>query len=184
MDEEALLLVGAAVALFLFLRGSSVSADESTSPGGDGEGASGGVAVAVNLTGYWPYTASSAEARMEGGTSGAARWNGQKVTQLRLITLEMHKADVEAYPYVSLSGDPTVWAYGQRLDVPALGVRDDGGPVIGRVVDTGGHFTGAGKVYRHPGYEPIDVCVDNSGSLASIGAGGPTTAYRVDGDTF
>jgi hypothetical protein len=40
-----------------------------------------------------------------------------------------------------------------------------GGKIItGRVVDTGSHFRGAGKIYRVAGAEPIDVCVASSKS--------------------
>ncbi len=56
--------------------------------------------------------------------------------------------------FVSLAGDYEAWPYGQKLLIP-WGDKT----LTGRVVDTGGHFHGIGKVYRDAGYEPIDVCV-------------------------
>lgn len=171
--EELLAFAAIGFAAYLVLRSRSASSSE----GGGGD-------VLITLTGYWPYSATESERTMEGGVVGAARWNGEHVKQLPLYTLEQHKADPEAFPWVSLSGDPTVWMYSQRIDIAALGVRSDGETVTGRVHDTGSHFTGATKVIRHPGYEPIDVCVDNSKSLSSIGASGPTIGLVVEGDVL
>jgi hypothetical protein len=111
-----------------------------------------GATINLRLTGYWPYQEGlSAEERlMEGGTNDR---RGRA-----LITYEMWKSDPESYPYVSLAGDYTLWPDGQLIEIPWV----DGTIVPGRVVDTGSHFYGAGKVYREPGYEPIDVCVDSS----------------------
>lgn len=63
--------------------------------------------------------------------------------------------------FASLSGDPALWPYGQKLLIPWV----DGRVLVGRVVDTGSHFAGATKVYRVLGAEPIDVCVAASSTL-------------------
>lgn len=124
--------------------------------------------IGVFLTSYWPFQQglTPQQRKLEGGT------NDRKGKPL--YTLEDHKAGLA--PYVSLAGDPKVFAYGQQLVIPALGVRDDGSEVIAKVVDTGGHFTGPGKVYRHYPDEPIDVCVLSSASQKEQGFGGSTTA--------
>lgn len=160
----------------------SVPADDAPA---DASGDAGGTPLPVNLTGYWPFQAglSVAQQTMEGGPTDR---KGHP-----LNTLETHKRG-EA-DYVSLSGDYTLFAYGQKLNIPALGTRDDGGPVVGRIVDTGEHFSDTPppharhperwhKVIRHAGHEPIDVCVEGSDSMSSIGAGGPTDATLVTGD--
>ncbi len=138
---------------------------------------SGGGDVDLRLTGYYPVsdTASEASKRMEGGNVGAALWNGRKVKQLPLYTLEQHIADSKTYPYVSLSGDPSVWPFGQLLLLPELGAN-----VRGRVVDTGGHFTGLGKIVRIIGREPIDVRVNSSATKLPT----KVTAHVVPNDNF
>lgn len=129
-------------------------------------------AIFVNLTTYCPYQSglSPEQQRIEGGKTDP---KGN-----RLITLEEHIADPVANPYCSCSGDKTLWAYGQRVLLPSLGTpsaewQQASGETdyVFRVVDTGGNFTGAGKVYRHPtagnpsgpglvgGWEPLDICV-------------------------
>lgn len=95
-----------------------------------------------------------------------------------ILTLQMHAADPVRYPYVSLSGDLQLFAYGQRVVIPALGrpsaawQRRTGNEwYVGRIVDTGCRFftdptatrcgpQGARKVLRFEGHEPIDVPVD------------------------
>jgi len=104
--------------------------------------------VKVRATGYWPYTAREDEKKMEGGT------NDRKGKPI--ITLEQHLADPARYPYVSVSGDDALWPYGQRISIDAWP------RAVFRVVDTGSHFRGAGKVYRVVGYEPLDIAVDSS----------------------
>lgn len=122
----------------------------------------------ARLTGYWPYQAglSDAAKKMEGGH------NDRKGRPL--ITLEQHMSDPVRYPYVSVAGDTAVWPYGQRIELDAFP------GVVFRVVDTGGHFRGAGKVYRMVGYEPLDICVDSSKTPK------PNTAVAriVHGDNF
>jgi len=59
--------------------------------------------------------------------------------------------------HVSVSGDYEIFPYGQKILIP-WGDKT----IIGRVTDTGGHFHGAGKVYRVVGREPLDVCVESS----------------------
>ena len=94
---------------------------------------------------------------MEGGDEGAAKWRGKKAidpgTGKRPVLYTLEDAIARRAPYVSLSGDPDVWPFGQR-------VQFDAWPnVIFRVVDTGESFTGLKKVYKTPGAEPIDVRV-------------------------
>jgi hypothetical protein len=123
-----------------------------------------GVTVPLRITGYWPYSARPDEMKMEGGTTGAAGWPKRRVVdpatgkRVVLTTVEMHRENPEKYPHVSLSGDPDVWPWGQKIVIP----WSDGKPIVGRVVDTGQHFTGANKVFRIVGREPIDVCVASS----------------------
>lgn len=128
----------------------------------------GGSQVKIRTTGYWPFVAglSGAALKMEGGT------NDRKGKPL--YTLEMYQADPVKAPYVSVSGDPTIWPYGQRIAL-------DFWPGIPfRVVDTGSHFTGAGKVYRMAGYEPLDICVNSSTTKVPLTA----TATVFPGDNF
>jgi hypothetical protein len=123
--------------------------------------------VSLRLTTYWPFTAKAHERKREGGTEDR--------TGRPLHTLEQHKADPSAHPYVSLAGDDAIWPYGQRLIIPALGEN-----LIFRIVDTGGNFRGPGKVIRAAGYEPIDVCVQSSATKLP-----PTVeAFIVPGDNF
>ncbi len=139
-----------------------------------------GVTVSLNLTGYWPYSARPDEQKMEGGITGAAAWHGKRVVdpatgkRAALITVEMHRSDPSKYSYVSLSGDPDIWPWGQKVVIP----WSDGGTIIGRVVDTGQHFTGAKKVFRVVGREPIDVCVASSSTKVIA----KTNATVVPGD--
>lgn len=126
----------------------------------------GGV-VAVHTTGYWPFTARDDEKKMEGGTKDR---KGKP-----LYTLEMHLKDPASCPYVSVSGDDAVWPYGQRLSISAWP------NAIFRVVDTGGHFRGAGKVYRVLGEEPLDICVDSSKTPVPKSG---VTAKIFPGDNF
>jgi hypothetical protein len=104
--------------------------------------------INARLTGYWPFQSglSAADRLMEGGTND---YLGKP-----LFTLEAFRRGEASY--VSVAGDKTVWPYGQRIEIDAWP------DVIFRVVDTGGHFTGAGKLYREPGNEPLDICVDSS----------------------
>lgn len=115
--------------------------------------------VKIRATGYWPFTATEAERKMEGGVEGAAAWNGRRVVDPKTgKRIQLHT--VEEYlegkaPYFSISGDPEVWPFGQLLRVQ----WHDGRVIEGRVVDTGQHFTGSRKVYRAAGREPLDLCV-------------------------
>ena len=86
----------------------------------------------VRCTGYWPFTARPDEQRMEGGTKDRKGYP--------LHTLEDFQAGRS--DFVSVSGDYTIFPYGQRLEIA------EWPGVIFRVVDTGGHFYGPGKVYR------------------------------------
>lgn len=118
---------------------------------------------AVRATGYWPFSATESEKKMEGGVEGAAAWNGKRVVdpqtgkRIQLHTLEDHLSFFNPYPYVSVSADPTIFPFGQKLLVNWFDKT-----IVARVVDTGGHFRGAGKVYRVLGQEPLDFCVATS----------------------
>lgn len=107
--------------------------------------------ITIRITGYWPFQEglTAKERKMEGGHNDRI---GKPLT-----TAEQHLSDPVRYPHVSLSGDPNIFPYGQKMLVP-WGDRT----LVGRVVDTGSHFTGVGKVFRVVGAEPIDVCVDSS----------------------
>lgn len=122
----------------------------------------------ARLTGYWPVsdTASAAEKRMEGGN------NDRKGKPLH--SLEQHQADPAAHPYVSVAGDDAIFPYGQRIELDAWP------RAVFRVVDTGGHFRGAGKVYRVLGREPLDIRVNSNKTVV------PKTATAVirKGDHF
>jgi hypothetical protein len=122
---------------------------------------------AAHLTGYWPFTAREDERKMEGGINDR-RGN-------RLHTLEQHLADPVAHPFVSVAGDDQVFPYGQRLEISAWPGRTF------RVVDTGGHFRGAGKLYRVLGEEPLDICVDSSKTIVPKKG---ITARIIPGDNF
>lgn len=122
----------------------------------------------ARLTGYWPFKEglSTKERLMEGGKKDRM--------SKPLIALEQHLQDPVKYPYVSVAGDWKIFPYGQRLIIDAWP-----GAVF-RVVDTGGNFFGAKKVYRIAGYEPLDICQWSSDVKK------PTTASVkiVPGDHF
>lgn len=125
--------------------------------------ATGGI-VKAHATGYWPFVEglTAKERLMEGGVKGAASWNGRRVVdprtgkRVQLHTLEQHLSDPVKYPEVSVSGDPVVWPFGQRL------VMSPWPNAVFRVVDTGGHFTGIHKTFRVFGEEPLDIAVNSS----------------------
>jgi len=102
----------------------------------------------ARLTGYWPKSARPDELKMEGGLKDR-RGNP-------LHTLEDHQKDPVAHPFVSVAGDYDIFPYGQRI------VIDQWPGLTFRVVDTGGHFHGASKLYRVLGHEPLDINVDSS----------------------
>lgn len=99
------------------------------------------------LTGYWPSTATASEQKMEGkpvDRKGAP-----------LHTVEDFLAGKS--DHVSVSGDYTIFPYGQKILIPW-----GNSTITGRVTDTGSHFFGALKVYRIAGREPLDICVLSS----------------------
>jgi hypothetical protein len=106
----------------------------------------GAVTVPVRVTGYWPFSARPDEVKMEGGV------NDRKGSPLH--TLEDFQAGKA--PFVSVSGDYTIFPYGQRISLA------EWPGVVFRIVDTGSHFHGSGKIYRIAGREPLDVCVASS----------------------
>ena len=122
----------------------------------------------ARLTGYYPFIANltAKERKMEGGVNDR--------TGRPLIAIEQHLMDPVRYPYVSVSGDPEIFPYGQRIIIDAWP------NAIFRVVDTGDNFSGAKKVYRIAGYEPLDICQLTSDFKK------PTTASAkiVPGDWF
>ena len=134
--------------------------------------------ASIHATGYWPYAARPEERTMEGGTYGAAVWRGARAVDPTtgkrpvLYTLEMFQAGKA--PYVSVSGDPEIWPFGQRLSLSSWP------GVTFRVVDTGGHFTGSNKVYRAIGEEPLDICVASRSTKVPSSA----TATIHRGDSF
>lgn len=129
--------------------------------------ASGGTFKA-RLTGYWPFTAKTeAEKKMEGGI------HDRKGKPLH--TLEMHLADRAAHPFVSVSGDDAIFPYGQRVEI------DTWPGAVFRVVDTGGHFRGTGKVIRVTGLEPLDICVNSKATVVPKTA---ATVRIIKGDHF
>lgn len=141
---------GVAFALYLLLTIGGSDVTDAIENGGT---------IKVRLTGYWPFQEglSSEERMMEGGTNDT---HGN-----RLYTLEDFQAGNA--PYVSVSGDPAAFPYGQRLEISAWP------GVVFRVVDTGNHFRGVpvfsdfesytkGKFYRVAGEEPLDICVASS----------------------
>jgi hypothetical protein len=115
----------------------------------------------VHATGYWPETASEAEKKMEGGLEGAAAWRGRRVVdpttgkRVQLHTVEDFLAGHS--DHVSISGDPDIFPFGQKLVVNWFDKT-----IVGRVTDTGGHFHGPKKVYRVVGEEPLDFDVHSS----------------------
>lgn len=166
MRKAPLFLIGGGVAaiaaLFFAKRKSATTTDaitravSGTASSSEGDvvvktpsGAS-GAKVAVHTTGYWPYQEglTAAERKMEGGVTDR---RGNK-----LFTLEQHLSDPVTFPYVSVAGDYTIWPYAQRISLSAWP------NAIFRVVDTGGHFFGAKKVYRVSGEEPLDIAVNSS----------------------
>lgn len=120
----------------------------------------------ARLTGYWPFQSglSADERKMEGGIHDR---KGHP-----LYTLEDYQAG--RAPFVSVAGDYEIFPYGQKIAISAW-------PGVSfRVVDTGGHFHGAGKLYRLLGHEPLDICVASSSSKV------PTTATVtiIPGDNY
>ncbi len=126
--------------------------------------------VKLRLTGYWPFSATAGERKMEGGLKD------RKGNPLHTVEdFLAGKSD-----HVSLSGDDAVWPYGQKLMIPWKETPAGTVMITGRVTDTGGHFRGAGKVYRVVGYEPIDVCVASSETQVPK----TVTATLVPGDNY
>lgn len=165
MTSEEWTLVGVAAlgGLYLLSRRTANSVGDQMASGGT---------VKVKLTGYWPFTPglTPAQRLMEGGQ------NDRMGNPLH--TLE----DWGQAPYVSVSGDPDIWPYGQRIEIA------NWPGVIFRVVDTGSHFHGATKVFRVAGYEPLDICVagpdtviDPSLSSINIVAGDSFAVYHSKG---
>jgi hypothetical protein len=116
------------------------------------------------LTGYWPFSATAAEKLMEGGT------DDRKGNPLHTLE-DFQNGDAE---FVSVSGDYTIFPYGQRITI------DEWPDVVFRIVDTGSHFHGSGKVYREPGREPLDICVASSATAITPDA----IATLIPGDTL
>lgn len=139
--------------------------------------------VTLKTTGYWPYAAKTElEKKMEGGTQAAAIWRGVKAIDPNtgkrpvIYTLEQHLAGKA--PYCTISGDPSIWPFGQRISIDAWP------GAIFRYTDTGGNFTdslkGAERVVRVIGQEPTDIAVDSKNTkIPSI-----VKARVISGDSF
>ncbi len=98
----------------------------------------------VHATGYWPETARADEQEMEGANVD------RKGAPLHTVEdYQTGKSD-----HVSVSGDPDIFPYGQKIVVDWFD-----GQIVGRVTDTGSHFHGLKKVFRVVGEEPLDFCV-------------------------
>ena len=123
-----------------------------------------GRAIPIFVTSYWPSQSgmSAAQQLMEGGQ------NDRKGKPLH--TLQDAQAGIA--PYCSVACDYTVFPYGLAVKIPSIDPS-----VTFRLVDTGGHFYGSGKVTRLPGHEPFDICVVSSAEHAP---GGAATAYVPD----
>src|SRR5437879_1622764 len=106
---------------------------------------------------YKPWSGmSQKQKQMEGGATDR-RGN-------RLCSLEEFLA--KEMDYVSLAcdklggppgSDPRFRVYGTKVRIPEVDALV-GRPVEFRLVDTGGHFFGKGKVIKAPDAEPIDLC--------------------------
>jgi hypothetical protein len=105
--------------------------------------------IKLHLTGYWPF--------QEGLTEKERKMEGAPVDRKGKPLYTVEDFFASKSDHVSLSGDPDVFPYGQKILIP-WGDKT----LTGRVTDTGGHFHGLGKVFRVVGAEPIDVCVLSS----------------------
>ncbi len=168
-----LLATAGASALALFASTRKASASERAPGGSAGSGR-----LRLRTTTYWPFTAGESEKELEGGVLGAASWRGKKAIdpstgkRPELHTLE--DAIAGKVPYCSLSGDPDVWPFGQRIEI------DTFPGIVFRVVDTGGSFKGSGKKYHTEGDEPVDICVLSKKTKVPETSGGRI----VTGDNF
>lgn len=118
--------------------------------------------VPVTLTSYHPINTA-----LEGGVRDRK--------SRPLITLQQHQSDPVNFPYVSVAGDFTIWPDGQRISIPSIDPN-----AIFRIVDTGGHFYGAGKVIRYTGHEPLDICTEVGTTIGPV----PTSVQVIEGDSF
>ncbi len=184
---------GALVGLYLVQKYRINSQISDPSLGGLGlEGALAAMGTAnidVKLTRYYAYDADgnpTAAGGIEGGSNDRL---GKPLYSLD----QFNRGEAE---YVSLSGDDRAFPYGQKVTIDAFP------GVVFRIVDTGGSFSSAskmyslvrkvplmiagavittyGKLYRMAGYEPIDVCSDPGGTKV------PNTAVMTiyAGDDF
>lgn len=155
-----LTVLGTSIAALLLSRKTSKAVEDAVSGAGS-------PSVKVHLTHYYPFDVRTAKERQMEGEAVDRKKNP-------LHTVEDFLAGVS--DHVSLAGDYTIWPYGQKMLIP-WGEHT----LVGRVVDTGGHFHGKNKVFRVVGEEPIDVCVfsrDNHPPKSSV------TATVVVGDTL
>jgi hypothetical protein len=97
----------------------------------------------ARLTNYHPLAATTdAEKKMEGAP----------VDRIGKPLNYLEDALAGKVSHCSVSGDPSIFPYGQAL-------RLDAWPnVVFRVTDTGDNFRGRTKVYRVQGREPLDIC--------------------------
>lgn len=107
--------------------------------------------INIRITTYHPFDVRDVrERQMEGGTRDRKGYP--------ILTLEEHLADADTFPYVSVAADYTKFKYGERVKIPSIERQFNRG-IVFRIVDTGGHFFGDGKMVREPGYEPFDIAV-------------------------
>lgn len=157
-------LIGAGIIAGVGVLIAKLFGDRATSAAKDAVSGAGSTTFPIHATGYWPFTARPDEVQMEGGTKDR---KGNP-----LYTLEMFQAGQA--PFVSVSGDLTIFPYGQRISIA------EWPGVIFRITDTGSHFHGAGKVYRVAGREPLDICVQSSSTKVVAN----TDATIFPGDHF
>jgi hypothetical protein len=150
-----------AAALLLFYWTQSTSLDdqieEATGTVEDDGTTSGGgqtITIDVTVTTYHPSGYKTvAEAVREGGPTDMA--------SRPLQTVEMFRAGQA--DFVSLSGDNTIFPYGQRVSLSAYP------DITFRIVDTGGSFSSLyKKVYRFAGREPIDMAVNDETQFPGV----------------
>lgn len=126
----------------------------------------------ARLTEYYPdlpSTASAAQRTQEGGPYARDK-------TIPIITLDMHRADPDKYPFVTVVADTNLEGrtirvgFGPRVYFAAF--PND----TFRIYDTGGNFRGSRKKIGQG--EPFDIALSYSGLRGSIGR--ILTGYDID----
>ena len=130
--------------------------------------------AAAYLTEYHP-DAPAHKRKLEGGPND--RHPG--IDKHPVISWEQHAADPKTYPFVTVASDLELRGckvpYGARLYLESYP------DVEFRLMDTGSHFFGKGKVIRKPGHEPFDVATKyQTDAGARLHISGKQTRYWVD----